>query len=209
VSSHNQPVQAIVSVKADKLLSASRSGCAAGVTAPYPVVMPGPEVSPVPRSRPAEDAGEQQTLTELLDFLRATVVNKVAGLSDQQARAASVPPSTLTPAGLVKHLTAVERFWFSIDFAGLDLPHPWTEADPHGAFPLEEGERLVDLVASYQAECQRSRTIVAAASLEDRARGEDMTFTLRYALAHMIEETARHCGHLDLLREALDGETGE
>jgi hypothetical protein len=65
------------------------------------------------------------------------------------------------------------------------------------------------VVVAYQAECQRSREIVAVASLEDRARGEGMTFRLRYALAHMIEETARHCGHLDLLRESLDGQTGE
>jgi len=137
------------------------------------------------------------------------VVNKVAGLSEEQARTASVPPSTLTPAGLVKHLAGVERFWLSIDFAGLDLPWPWTEADPHGAFRLDDDERLVDVVAAYQAECQRSRQIVAAADLDDRARGEGMQFTLRYALAHLFQETARHCGHLDLLREALDGQTGE
>jgi uncharacterized protein DUF664 len=111
--------------------------------------------------------------------------------------------------GVVKHLAGVERFWFSIDFAGLDLAHPRAEADPHGGFRLQDGERLVDVVASYQAECQRSREIVAGASLEDRARGEGMRFTSRYGLAHMVEETARHCGHLDLLREAIDGQRGE
>jgi hypothetical protein len=84
--------------------------------------------------RPTEDAPEKETLAGLLDFLRATVVNKVAGLSDEQARTASVPPSTLTPAGVVKHLAGVERFWFSVDFAGLDVAWPWTEDDPHGAF---------------------------------------------------------------------------
>jgi Protein of unknown function (DUF664) len=171
--------------------------------------MTGSEVPAVARERPAEDASEKETLVGLLDFLRATVVNKVAGLSGAQAQTASVPPSTLTPAGIVKHLAGVERFWFSIDFAGRDLPYPWTDADPHGAFRLDEGERLVDVVAGYQAECQRAREIVAAARLEDRARGAGMGFTLRYALAHMIEETARHCGHLDLLREAIDGQRGE
>jgi Protein of unknown function (DUF664) len=171
--------------------------------------MTGADVTPVARMRPPEDAQEKETLAGLLDFLRATVVNKVAGLSDEQARTASVHPSTLTPAGVVKHLAGVERFWFSIDFAGLDVAWPWSDDDPHGAFQLDDGERLVDVVAAYQAECRRSREIVAGASPEDRAHGEGMTFRLRYALAHMIEETARHCGHLDLLRESLDGQTGE
>jgi uncharacterized protein DUF664 len=79
-------------------------------------------VQPVDRVRPPEAAPERETLTGLLDFLRSTVVNKVAGLTDEQAFQRPVPPSTLTPAGVVKHLTGVERFWFSIDFAGADLP---------------------------------------------------------------------------------------
>jgi hypothetical protein len=132
--------------------------------------MTAPRVSAVARVRPTEDAPEKETLAGLLDFLRATVVNKVAGLSDEQARTASVPPSTLTPAGVVEHLAGVERFWFSVDFAGLDVAWPWTEDDPHGAFRLDDGERLTDVVVAYQAECQRSRLIVAVASLEDRAR---------------------------------------
>ncbi len=169
---------------------------------------PGP-VSPVARVRPAEDGSERDTLTGLLDFLRATVVNKVAGLSDKQAFSAPVPPSTLTPAGVVKHLTGVERFWFSIDFAGADLPWPWSESDPHGNFPLAEGETMAELVGAYLEECQRSRSAIDGADLTSRARSEDMHFTLRYALVHMIEETARHCGHLDLLRERIDGQTGE
>src|SRR5688500_6224520 len=94
---------------------------------------------PVVRVRPREDVGERETLTGLLDFLRGTVVLKVAGLTDEQACSSPLPPSTLTPAGLVKHLTGVERWWFSIDFAYADLPWPWPEDDPHGCFPLEEG----------------------------------------------------------------------
>ncbi len=94
------------------------------------------DVPPVPRVRPPEDGSERETLAGLLDFLRATVVNKVAGLSHEQASSTPLSPSTLTPAGLVKHLTGVERFWFSIDFAGADLPWPWTESAPHGNFRL-------------------------------------------------------------------------
>lgn len=120
-----------------------------------------------------------------------------------------VPSSALTPAGLVKHLTGVERFWFSIDFAGADLPWPWPENDPHGGFPLDPGDTLAGIVADYLAECERSRQAIAGSSLDDRAQGPDLDFTLRYALAHMVEETARHCGHLDLMREAIDGVRGQ
>ncbi len=85
--------------------------------------------APIVRTRPSENGGERETLTGLLDFLRATVVLKVAGLTDEQAFARPVATSELTVAGLVKHLSGVERFWFSIDFAGHDLPWPlrlWT-----------------------------------------------------------------------------------
>ena len=166
-------------------------------------------IDPVPRARPPDDAGDREVLTGFLDYLRGTVVNKVAGLTDEQALERAVSPSELSPASLVKHLTGVERFWFSIDFAGADLPWPSTEEDPHGNFMIEEGDTFASVVADYQFECERSRQAVAGADLDDVARGEGMNFTLRWALAHMIEETARHCGHLDLLRESLDGKTGE
>lgn len=167
------------------------------------------DVAMAGRTRAPESGTEWETLTALLDFLRATVVAKVAGLTDEQAVARSVVPSTLTPAGVVKHLTGIERFWFSIDFAGADLSWPWTEDDPHGNFRLEPGDTLEKIVAAYQAECVRSRAAIDGAALDDIAAGNGMDFTLRYALAHLIEETARHCGHLDLLREAIDGATGE
>jgi Protein of unknown function (DUF664) len=166
-------------------------------------------VAPVPRTRPPEAGGEREILTGLLDFLRATVVNKVSGLTDDQAFSTPVSSSELTPAGVVKHLTGVERFWFSIDFAGADLPWPWPEDDPHGNFPLSPGDTLAGIVADYMTECDRSRKAIQAESLDELARAEGMNFNLRYALAHMIEETARHCGHLDILRERIDGSAGE
>jgi len=165
-------------------------------------------VAPVARIRPPEDGSEREILTGLLDFLRATVVTKVAGLTDEQAFDRPVTASGLTPAGLVKHLTGVERFWFSIDFAGHDLPWPWTEQNP-GGFQLAPEDSLAELIDAYAAECERSRAVVTGAALDDGARADGNTFTLRYALAHMIQETARHCGHLDLLRESIDGQTGE
>lgn len=160
------------------------------------------------RAARVEDGTELATLTSALDFLRGTVVLKVTGLSDEQAASRPVPASALTPAGVVKHLTGVERFWFSIDFAGLDLPYPWPDDDRHGAFALAPGDTVAGLVAAYQAECALSRQAIAGADLGTRARGEGMAFVLRYALTHMIEETARHCGHLDLLRESIDGDRG-
>jgi hypothetical protein len=168
-----------------------------------------PLVGAVERIRPPESGDERATMAGLLDFLRATVVNKVAGLTDEQAFGHPVSPSALTPAGVVKHLTGVERFWFAIDFAGQDVEWPWTEEDPHGNFPIGPDDTLPALVSAYCAECARSREITAAHSLDDVARGEDMTFNLRHAIAHLIEETARHLGHLDLLRESTDGTTGE
>ncbi|MBV1850835.1 DinB family protein [Catellatospora tritici] len=164
------------------------------------------DASPVERIRPPENGTERDTLVGLLDFLRATVVHKVYGLSDEQAFARPVAASQLTPGGLLKHLTAVERYWFSIDFAALDVAWPSTEQD---GFPIEPGDTLAGIVAGYVAECERSRSAIAGAELDAAARGEGMAFTLRYALAHMIEETARHCGHLDLLRESIDGQTGQ
>ncbi len=161
------------------------------------------------RVRPTESGSERETLTQLLDFLRATVVTKATGVGEDQAVAHPVPASELTVAGLVKHLTGTERFWLSIDFAGIDVPWPWTDEDPHGNFKLEKTDTLPGLLADYEAECERSRRAIAGHELDETARSEGMSFTLRYALAHMIEETARHCGHLDLLRESIDGVRGE
>jgi hypothetical protein len=166
------------------------------------------EVRAVERVRPPEAGGERETLSGMLDFQRESVVNKVAGLTDEQAFGHPVPASALTPAGLVKHLTGTERFWFAIDFAAQDIEWPWPDDNPHGGFALSPDDTLPALVAAYQAECTRSRSVVAAAGLDDLAQGDGMTFNLRYALTHMIEETARHLGHLDLLRESIDGSTG-
>lgn len=165
-----------------------------------------PEIA---RIRPPEDADERGTLTGLLDFLRSTVELKLTGLTEQQAFARPISPSALTPAGVVKHLTGVERFWFAIDFAGQDVEWPWSDEDPHGCFPISPDDTVAGLLEAYRAECARSREIIAGASFDDVARSDGMTFTLRYAMAHLIEETARHLGHLDLLRESTDGAVGE
>lgn len=165
-------------------------------------------VRPVDRTDPPGQAAEKEALVARLDFLRATVVNKVAGLSTDQATTASTPPSTLTPAGIVRHLTLVERSWFAVDFAALDVPDPWAH-EHRGGFEPTPGETPSQLVDDYVAECARSNQVIAGHDLDETARGSDLDFDLRYAVVHLVEETARHCGHLDLLREAIDGSVGE
>lgn len=162
------------------------------------------------RVRPGQTLDERETLVGLLDFLRATVVAKVEGLTEEQARSQPVSASTMTPMGLVKHLTGVERWWFSIDFGGRDVEPPWPDEPGYDGFELTDEDTVEGVLAAYRAECAAGNAVVAAAGLDDpAAQPPDDPFHLRYALAHMVEETARHCGHLDLMREALDGSRGE
>ncbi len=165
--------------------------------------------SPVERRQPDEATEERATLVQRLDFLRASAVRKAVGLTDEQAFDRPVPASDLTIAGVIKHLSCTERWWFTIDFAGLDVLWPWPEDDPHGCFPIRPGDTIDAIVEEYVSECDRSRTSIDGSPLDAMARGDEMHFNLRYALTHMIEETARHCGHLDLLRESIDGVTGQ
>lgn len=165
--------------------------------------------SPVVRRQPDEAVDERATLVQRLDFLRASAIRKAIGLTNGQAFGYPVPACDLTVGGVVKHLSCTERWWFTIDFAGVDVPWPWPEDDPHGCFPISAGDTIDAIINEYVAECERSRSSIEGAPLDAIAKGDDMHFNLRYALTHMIEETARHCGHLDLLRESIDGETGQ
>ena len=158
--------------------------------------------------RPPEQGNERTNLRGVLDYARGAVIRKVAGLTEEQVRCAAAPPSTLTPGGIMKHLIGTERFWFSIDFADLAVDRPWPDHDPESAFVLTDLDTVDELVDAYRAECARSEAAVADFELDDTAKADGMSFTLRFAYAHMIEETARHAGHLDLLREMIDGSTG-
>lgn len=159
--------------------------------------------------QPARERGtELEVLTSMLDHYRATVVLKVQGLTEEQARRRPVPASDLTVIGLVRHLAATERWWFPLDFAALDIEPLYPDGDPDGGFTPAAGDTLGSVVALYEAECERSRAAIAGHEPDAVARGEGMDFSLRYALVHMIEETARHCGHLDLLVETIDGRRG-
>lgn len=148
-----------------------------------------------------------------MDFHRATILLKIDGLDDGALRKSLVPSGT-SLVGLVKHLTLAEHYWFTQIFAGEDagLPRPNSEAD----WQIGEGESIDEITSLYREQCARSREIVEGASLDEHAkwgsvtnrRGPSSIFTLRWILTHMIEETARHNGHADILREQLDGATG-
>ncbi len=153
-------------------------------------------------------ADEKTTLGAFLDAYRATLVRKAAGLTDEQARWSPVPSGT-SLFGLLSHLTYAERWWFSKIVAGLDVELPWTDdghpdVDWHGA----PGATLADVVAAYEQECARSREVYAAADLDTVLTGEEAGRSVRWVVVHMVEETARHAGHADVIRELVDGSTG-
>ena len=163
------------------------------------------------RPEPPHVAGEAETVSGFLDFQRATLLWKLEGLDDEQLRRAMVPSGT-SLLGIVKHLAYVERGWFQRVWAGQEITVPWTEEDPDADWRIEPDETTQDVLALYEGECARSREIVAAASSLDEAvvhpRWKE-ELSRRWILAHMIEETARHVGHADILREQLDGAVGE
>jgi predicted enzyme related to lactoylglutathione lyase len=157
--------------------------------------------------------GELEVLTRMLDWYREGVIAKVEGVS---ATNAAVRPlgSATSIAGLVKHLAVVEDSWLDGRFAGNPEPEPWKSApwddDRDWEFTTAPTEPLADSVALYEAAIERSRAAVAGHGPDDLARNAgDRPFNLRFVLVHLIEETARHLGHLDVLRELLDGTTGE
>jgi uncharacterized damage-inducible protein DinB len=162
------------------------------------------------RPDPPKLGSERDQLAGFLDFLRSAVVLKASGLTDEQARRPLVPSPLTTVAGLVSHLTYVEQYWFGVLFDG--RPDPWRDRfadDPDAEFTAGLHTPIEQLIAEYEAECRRSRAVAAAHELSDTVTHKGEPVNLRWTLIHMIEETGRHAGHLDLLRELLDGSTGE
>ena len=148
-------------------------------------------------------------LCGFLDWYREVVARKVRDLSFEDATRV-MTPTGLSPLGVVAHLAACEVGWFRETFSGEPVDPMW---DDYGEFRVRPGDSVDSVLATYAAACDRSRAIVAAApSLDDLSvesseyRGE---VSLRWILVHLIEETARHAGHLDLMRETIDGKTGD
>jgi hypothetical protein len=163
------------------------------------------------RADPTPVADERQALTESLDYYRRTFEMKCEGLDPARLSERSVPPSTLTLHGLLRHLTGVERWWFRIQFAGEDLPNLYySDDDPEQDFTSLDGD-VGEAFALWHAECERSREIVAASSMDQTGTriSTGKPFTLRWLMLRMIGEYARHIGQADLVRERIDGATGE
>ncbi|KQC35017.1 DinB family protein [Frankia sp. ACN1ag] len=153
----------------------------------------------------AGTAGEREVLEAFLDFYRDVLVHKVRGVPDQDA-GRRLLPSLTTLAGLVKHLTVVERDWFHRLTDGPGAP-PADDGDE--SWILTDTDTVEVLLAEYDRTCSRSRTIAAGYGLDDVVAHPNMPqVSLRWIYVHMIEETARHAGHADIVRELTDGATG-
>ncbi|MEV0415820.1 DinB family protein [Streptomyces sp. NPDC050448] len=154
---------------------------------------------------------ERATLTSLLQWQRDTLMMKCAGLTDEQVRRKAVAPSGLSLLGLVRHVAEFEPCWFRNVLNDEDVRgcFPKNEAGEWTEFHVEDADPA-EAFKIWEDSCARSRAIVdAAESLDVTGHYGDEAYSLRYVLAHMIEEYALHNGHADLLREAIDGVTGE
>ncbi len=165
------------------------------------------------RIDPPMAADERTMLTTWLDWHRATVHAKCAGIAAEHATATPLPTSPLMSVGaIVSHLRWVEHAWFEWIMLGQPENGYATPEDPDAEWRRGNEVPLGTLLEEYEMQCERSREITAELELGTHAvrhrAGEDAT-TLRWVLVHLIEETARHNGHLDVLRELADGTTGE
>jgi uncharacterized damage-inducible protein DinB len=162
-------------------------------------------------------ADERAMLVAWLEYHRATLAMKCSGLDDEQLRERSVPPSSLSLLGLVRHMAEVERGWFRRVLGGEEAPRLYrSKEEPDGDFDGVPTADVGQAFDDWRAECQHAMELVEGApSLEvagdfergDPRRGEPVS--LRWILTHMIEEYARHNGHADLIRERIDGSVGD
>ncbi|WP_155056687.1 DinB family protein [Streptomyces blattellae] len=168
----------------------------------------------IERRLPGNTADERTMLEGWLEYHRQTLVLKCEGLTDAQLRSSSVEPSSLSLMGLVRHMAEVERSWFRRVLTDEDAgPLYYSDADPDGEFRLTEADTWDEARATWQAEIEVARRNAARFGLDDLSEGKHRRtgkrFNLRWLYTHMIEEYARHNGHADLIRERIDGSTGD
>ena len=170
----------------------------------------------LPLTEPDAAPSERQGLEEFLEYFRQVLRRKAERLSaDDLCR--TVASSTLTIGGIIKHLTLVEESWFVEVLQGRDLGEPWASVDwtaePDWDFDSAAGSSADELLAAHERSCVLSREILAEVddldTLSVRGDSNGVRFNVRWILVHLIEEYARHAGHADLLREAIDGTTGD
>jgi uncharacterized damage-inducible protein DinB len=155
--------------------------------------------------------GDEPTmLTNWLDWHRETLAVKCAGLSDEQLRERSAQPSGLSLLGLVRHMAHVERMWFRRVLNGEDIPKLWDkDRDNDNDFKEVDTASVQEAFDTWRREIEHARRISAARPLDAVGDRNGSDCSHRWILVHMIEEYARHNGHADLLRERIDGVTGE
>ncbi len=156
---------------------------------------------------------ERTTLMTLLTYARETAISKADGITDEQAARAPLTTSPLmTVGGVLHHLTWVDRDWIDTRLLGGPEEGPWTEAEPDREFVLGAELPIAEVVATYREQTARLDSLIADLDLDTRAAmplgNAAAPITLRWILFHLIEETSRHNGHLDILRELIDGTVG-
>lgn len=164
---------------------------------------------PDTREHPRPDLDERETLIAFIDNYRDAMLVKLDGL-DREQLSRRVVPSRTTLLGLIKHLTLVEEWWFSCVLAG--GPEPFEDpADPDSEWLITEADDPQHVVEAYRAICARSNEIARAVpSLDVHGPGPHRPeMSARWILVHMVDETARHAGHADIIRELVDGRTGD
>jgi hypothetical protein len=170
--------------------------------------MVAPEVD---RTWPDHLLAEREMVDAWLDFHRSTLLWKCGGLTDDQLRERSCPPSGMSLLGLVRHMTEVENGWFAGYLTDIGYQPLYSSGDdPEGDWDNLGSSPSDDVFAAFLAECDRSRRVTAGLGLDHTVVTRRGTPTsLRWIYTHMIEEYARHNGHADLLRERIDGAVGD
>ena len=166
-------------------------------------------------AEPARNADERDTLVAFLEYFRSVLIRKAGGLDTAQLDA-RVGASTLTIGGLLKHMAFVEDHWFHHVLLGNDYPEPWASADwdssPDWEFDTARDDSPAELLVQFETSVGRSRIALASTPDLDIVASVELhgeATAVRWILVHMIEEYARHCGHADLIRESIDGVTGD
>jgi hypothetical protein len=163
--------------------------------------------TPLPAAK-AVGEDERSVLLGYLTYHRTVLARKVEGITDEEARRAAIPPSPLTLLGLIRHLTDGERWWFRRVLLDEEVPALYADEEE---WAVPATATVADALAAYWDEIAVIDRHLATTDLDARVAGgpEPGAHTLRRTIVHLIEEYARHCGHADLLREAIDGVTGD
>lgn len=151
-----------------------------------------------------------ESVVGFLQFVHTTAVNKLDGLTEEQARATPLPTSpVMNPLGLIKHLTAVQRQHVQRTIGGQDLPSLWRSDDHDFEFRIGAGETIASVVAGYDEEWARTQQTLRDTEWDKLVQGHHGPVRAARLLIDVMQESARHLGHLDVVRELIDGSTGE